>query len=85
MREFFKIVLNLMMSKASKQQYFLNIGAFFLRKGTGFEIGQIVKEKHLGDGLYRVSHITGLFYNFSTNKVTHTAKKGIVRVDEKKR
>lgn len=81
----FKIILNLMVQKAPLNQYYLNIGAHFLKKGAGFQIGQIVKEKHLHGGLYRVSVITGLFYNFQDNKVTHTAEKKILKVDEKKR
>jgi hypothetical protein len=80
-----KIILSLMMNKAPLNQYYLNIGSHFLKKGAGFQVGQIVKEKHLYDGLYRVSVITGLFYNFQDNKVTHTAEKKIMKVDEKKR
>lgn len=80
-----KMILNLMVNKAPLSQYYLNIGSHFLKKGAGFQVGQIVKEKHLYDGIYRVSVITGLFYNFQNNKVTHTAEKKILKVDEKNR
>jgi len=80
-----KIILGLMISRAPWQQYQLNIGAHLLKKGSGFYVGQIIKEKHLHDGLYRVSVITGLNYDFHTNKVSHTAEKRIIKVDEKKR
>lgn len=80
-----KMILNLMVNKAPLSQYYLNIGSHFLKKGAGFQVGQIVKEKHLYDGIYRVSVITGLFYNFQDNKVTHTAEKKILKVDEKNR
>ena len=73
-----------MINKAPLKQYYLNIGSHLLKKGSGFKVGQIVKEKHLYNGVYRVSVITGLFYNFQENKVTHTADKRIVKVDEKK-
>jgi hypothetical protein len=76
----FKIILNLMINKAPLKQYYLNIGSHFIKKGCGFQIGQIVKEKHLHDGIYRVSVITGLFYDFQENKVTHRANKKILRV-----
>ena len=72
-----------MISKAPLKQYSLNIGSFLLRRGSGFYIGQIVKEKKLYGNVYRVSVITGLFYDFKTNKVTHTAEKKIMKVDEK--
>lgn len=80
-----KIILNLMINRAPLKQYYLNVGSHLLKKGAGFEVGQIVKEKRLRNGLYRVSVITGLFYNFQENKVTHTADKKIMKVDEKKR
>jgi hypothetical protein len=80
-----KLILSLMINKAPINQYYLNIGSHLLKKGAGFYVGQIVKEKHLHDGIYRVSVITGLFYNFQDNKVTHTADKKIMKVDEKKR
>lgn len=80
-----KMILNLMVNKAPLSQYYLNIGSHFLKKGAGFQVGQIVKEKHLYDGIYRVNVITGLFYNFQDNKVTHTAEKKILKVDEKNR
>ena len=79
----FKIILNLMVQKAPLSQYYLNIGAHFLKKGAGFKIGQIVKEKQLYEGMWRVKVITGLFYDFNTNKVTHTAENRII--NEKKR
>lgn len=77
-----KIILNLMISRAPINQYYLNIGAHLLKKGAGFEIGQIVKEKRLHDTTYRVSVITGLWYNFKENKVVHTADKKIIRANE---
>ncbi len=69
-----------MINRAPAKQYFLNIGAYFLKKGAGYYVGQIVKEKELQPGIYRVSVITGLFYNFQTNQVRHTADKTIYRM-----
>lgn len=77
-----KIILNLMIHRAPLKQYYLNVGSHLLKKGAGFEVGQIVKEKRLRKGLYRVSVITGLFYNFQENKVSHTADKKIMKVDD---
>jgi hypothetical protein len=80
-----KMIFGLMMNQAPLKQYYLNIGSHLLKKGAGFEVGQIVKEKRLSPGLYRVKVITGLFYDFKTNKVTHTADNRIMKIDEKKR
>jgi hypothetical protein len=71
-----------MISRAPLNQYYLNIGSHLLKKGAGFKVGQVVKEKHLRENIYRVSVITGLFYNFQENKVTHTADKRIMKVDD---
>lgn len=79
----FKIILGLIISRASGRQWCLNIGAYFLKKGTGYQIGSIVKEKHLRDNVFRVSVVTGLFYDFQQNKVTHTVEKRILKADEK--
>lgn len=76
----FKKILNLMVTRASKQQYYLEIGAHFLKKGSGVKVGQIFKEKKLEHDLYRVSVVTGLFYDFNTNKVNHTAEKRVMKI-----
>lgn len=78
----FKIILNLMIHRAPLSQYYLNLGSHLLKKGAGFEIGQIVKEKKIRSGLYRVKVITGLFYDFGTNKVTHTADNRIMKIQD---
>lgn len=85
MKELIKMIIGLMANRAPRKQYYLNIGSFLLKKGAGFYVGQIVQEKRLQPGLYRVSVITGLWYDFSKNKVTHIAEKKIMKVDEKKR
>jgi hypothetical protein len=80
MKELFKIILNLIVNKAPRRQWYLNIGAHFLRKGAGYEIGQIVKLKKLEGNRYRGHKITGLFYDFDKNQITHTASKTVVRI-----
>jgi len=81
----FKRILNLMVAKAPLNQYYLEIGTYFLKKGAGFQVGQIIKEKKLEHNLYRVSVITGLFYDFKNNKVNHTSEKRVMKIDEKAR
>ena len=81
----FKIIINLMINKAPLRQYQLNIGTYLLKKGTAVEVGSIVKEKRLYDNTFRVTVVTGLFFDFQQNKVIHTASKRIIKTDEKKR
>lgn len=69
----FKLLLNLLINRANSKEWQLQIGAHLLKKGCGFHIGQIIKEKKLYNNRYRVKVVTGLFYDFNTNKITHTA------------
>lgn len=80
-----KKLLNLMVNKAPLSQYYLELGTHFLKKGSGVKVGQIFKEKKLEHNLYRVSVVTGLYYDFNTNKVNHTSEKRIMKIDEKAR
>jgi|GEM_PF-2550757 len=75
----FKTILGLMINKASKQQYYLEIGAHLLRKGAAHKIGDVVKGKKLGDGRWRVKVITGMFFDFGQNRINHTSKNDVIR------
>ena len=70
-----------MLNKASAKEWQLQIGAHLLKKGCGYEIGQIIKEKHIGDKRYRVKVITNLFYDFNKNEVNHLAQNKILDAD----
>ena len=52
-----KILLNLIMTRATATDWQLQLGAHLLKKGCGFYVGQIIKEKKIGDKRYRVSEI----------------------------
>lgn len=74
-----KIILNLMTNRAPRRQYELEIGTYLLRKGCGYELGQVIQEKQLRPGLWRVKIITGLFFDFQQNKINHTAENRILK------
>lgn len=77
-----KILINLMINRAGLKQYRLEIGTYLLKKGCGYEVGQIIKEKRLRRGLWRVKVITGLYYDFQQNKINHTSENRILTVKE---
>lgn len=81
----FKKILNLSIRFAPLKQWQMEIGAYLLKKGCGFEIGQIVQEKRLERGKWRVKVITGIFYDFRENKINHTAENRILTTEAKKR
>lgn len=70
-----------MLNRASAKEWQLQIGAHLLKKGCGFYVGQIIKEKHIGNKRYRVKVITNLFYDFNKNEVGHLADRKIVNLD----
>lgn len=74
-----------MINRAGLEQYRLEIGTYLLKKGCGFEVGQIIAEKRLRPGLWRVKVITGLFYDFQQNKINHTAENRILKENEFKK
>jgi hypothetical protein len=73
-----KIIFNLVWNRAGKKQWQLEIGAYLLKKGCGYEIGQIIRERKVGHDRFRVKIVTGLFYDFATNKINHTKEDRII-------
>lgn len=67
----FKVLLNLILTRAVKRQWQLNLGTYLLKKGVGWDIGQIIKKEPLNSGAIKVTYITGFSYDFGTNKVIH--------------
>lgn len=77
----FKLILTLLFTRASANEWKLQIGAHLLKQGCGFKIGQIIKEKEIGHKRYRVKVITNLVYDFGRNKITHIGENKIVELD----
>lgn len=72
-------------NRAGLKQWQMEIGAHLLKKGCGYQIGQIVQEKRLEPGKWRVKVITGIFYDFQENKINHTAEKRVLTNEHKKK
>lgn len=77
----FKILLSLLLNKATSKDWQLQIGAYLLKKGCGFKVGQIIDEKKIGYKRYRVKVITNLFYDFNTNKINHLTDKKVLDIE----
>lgn len=71
-----------MINRANADRYRLEIGTYLLKRGCGYEVGQIIKSKRIQPGLWKVKVITGLFYDFQQNKINHTAENRVLRDDE---
>lgn len=80
-----KKIINLIATRANKKRWQLEIGTHLLKKGCNYEVGQIVQEKKLRENIYKIKVITGIFYDFKKNEITHTSENKVIRSDEKKR
>lgn len=80
----FKIILNLMVNRASKKRWQMEIGTYLLKKGTNYKIGQIIQEKKIDPNRSRVRVITGIYYDYLKNRVTYTTDKRVIKNHEKK-
>ncbi|MGB1307522.1 MAG: hypothetical protein ACPG6B_01330 [Oceanihabitans sp.] len=81
-----KKILSLLWNGASKNQYYLELGSLLLKKGAGFEIGQIIGEKklvHQQKDIYKVKVIKSLTYDFGDNKIYHTLTDKIIKPSDK--
>jgi len=68
-----KRLFSLLRHRAPKEQYYLELGSYFIRKGTGYQVGDTFKypSKRGAKTLY----IRNLFYNFNLNKITYKLDK----------
>lgn len=77
----FKRIIGLMVQGAPKQQYFLELGAYFIKKGTDYRVGQpfeysqVSRKKGNHKVIKKGLYITNLFYNFKENKITYKLDK----------
>jgi hypothetical protein len=76
-----KLILSLILNRTSTNEWRLQIGAHLLRKGCGYQVGQIIKEKKIGYKRYRVKVITNLLYDFNKNEIKHLGENKIMDLD----
>ena len=74
----FKLILSLIANRAITTEWQLQIGAYLLKKGCVFQVGQIIQEKKIYHNRYRVKVVTNLFYDFKTNKINHVSENRIL-------
>ncbi|MFY0714118.1 hypothetical protein J1D01_10605 [Seonamhaeicola sp. NFXS20] len=75
--------MSLLKHRAPKQQYYLEIGSYFIRKGTGYKVGDAFE--YQGKKGSKQLRIANLYYNFKLNKITYKLDKNpILNRSEKK-
>ena len=68
----FRLILNLMINRAKKHRWQLEIGKYLLKKGTGYAIGDPVVMKGTKNKTY---YIANLHFDFANNRINHTLTK----------
>lgn len=66
-----KRIASLIWQGAPRNQYYLEVGTYLLKKGTGYQVGQVVDKRKVC-GKERPVYIDNLFYDFKHNRVNHT-------------
>lgn len=75
LKKLFKLALN----RAPIKQYYLEIGAHLLQKGSNLQIGQVLKAKTIKHGTQRVKVVTDIYYSFRNNRITHRTGTRVLR------
>ncbi|MBF6607768.1 MAG: hypothetical protein ITG00_03415 [Flavobacterium sp.] len=64
-----KRLIGLMVQKAPRNQYYLEIGTYFLRKGVKRQIGETFSVKE--NGRTQTYTVANYFYDFDKNRINH--------------
>lgn len=65
-----KLILNLLATKAPKAQWYLMIGAYLLKKGCNYKIGDPVS--YSDTKRPKTYYIANLHFDFAKNRINHT-------------
>lgn len=74
-----KKLIQLALKRAPLKQYYLEIGAHLLKKGSHLEIGQIIHAKNIKPGVQRVKVVTEMYYGFRNNRISHRTETRVLR------
>lgn len=84
MKKFIKLIANLIVTKANKQRWCIELGAFFLNNGVEHKQGDIVYITPIGfKGKHQITTIDNVYYDFTLNKIKYTYSKTIEQLNEK--
>lgn len=86
MKKLLKLIASLVLNRADKKRWALEIGIFFLQKGITHQIGDIVHIQPIGTkGKHMLTEVTNVYYDLKANKIKYSYCKNIERLNEKKR
>lgn len=74
-----KKIMQLALKRAPLKQYYLELGAHFIKKGCDVEIGQIIQVKSIKPGVQRIKVVTEMYYGFHNNRISHRTETRVLR------
>ncbi|CDF80579.1 hypothetical protein BN863_28670 [Formosa agariphila KMM 3901] len=83
-----KKLLSLLWNGAEPRQYFIEVGVYFLKKGVGYEVGQIIREKkinHIKGKSLKVWVVKDITYSLRHNKVDSVLETQLINENNKYR
>lgn len=77
----FKLILSLLLNKASSNDWKIQIAAFLLKDAFFKEtkVGEVVSVKRIGHKNYKRKEIVGIAYNFKTNEIKSLTEEHIFK------
>jgi len=78
-----KRIFELIKLGAPRNQYYLEVGVYLLKKGTGHQIGDLAYTQKIA-GKERAFYVSELFYDFKRNKITHKLSNTVIKAEDEK-
>lgn len=86
MKAFLQLMASLIVNKASRKDWYLQIGCFLMKKGLHHQIGDIVHVVPIGiKNKHKITEIKNIYFDLSKNKMKYQYEHSITELNEKGR
>lgn len=77
----FKLILSLLLNKASSSDWKIQIAAFLLKDAffKDTKVGEVIAVKKIGHKNYKRKEVVGIAYNFKTNQIKSLTEEHIFK------
>lgn len=66
-----KKIISLVANRATRQEIYLEVGAYFIKKGAAHELGEILYKKSVNkkSKIYKAKVVNDIYFDFRTNSI----------------
>lgn len=77
----FKLIISLLLNKASSHEWKLQIACFLLKDAflKEIKVGDVIAVKRIGHKNYKRKEVVGIAYNFKTNEIKSLTEEHIFK------